>query len=66
MLNRNSPISERERINSTLNEYNVKTEDEFYSVVDSTWHKTKCMRCGREISLLNCHFDNGDPVCVEH
>jgi hypothetical protein len=66
MLNRNSPTTERERINSILHEYNVKTEDEYQNLVDKTWHKCRCVKCGREISLLTCHFDNGDPICVEH
>jgi hypothetical protein len=63
MLNSHSPMCERERINNTLKEYNVKSEDEFQNLIDKTWDKIRCVKCGREISLLHCHFDNGDPCC---
>jgi rRNA maturation endonuclease Nob1 len=65
MLN-SGVTKDKYRIENTLKDFNVKSEDEFQSMVNNTWHKTRCVRCGREISLLNCHFDNGDPVCVEH
>jgi hypothetical protein len=62
MLN-SGAIKDKYRIENTLNDFNVKTEDEFYSTVNETWHKCKCVKCSKEISLLNCHFDNGDPTC---
>ena len=65
MLN-SGVTKDKYRIENTLKDFNVKSEDEFQNMVNDTWHKTRCLRCGREISLLNCHFDNGDPVCVEH
>ena len=65
MLN-SGATKDKYRIENTLKDFNVKSEDEFYSVVDSTWNLVHCSICGREISLLNCRFYNSDPVCVEH
>jgi hypothetical protein len=59
-----SPTPDGDRINSTLWEYNVQSEEEYQILVDETWHQVKCIRCGKQISLLHCHFDHGDPCCA--
>lgn len=66
MLN-SGATKDKYRIENTLKDFNVKSEDEFYQVVDSTWDQSICVKCGNKISLLHCHFDTDDnPVCVEH
>ena len=63
MLLNSDVTKDKYRIENTLKDFNVKTENEFQIFIDSTWDKVKCTRCRKEISLLNCCFDNGDPVC---
>jgi len=56
-------FKDKVRIENTLKDFNVKSEDEFQILINDTWQKCKCVRCGRDISLLNCSFENGDPIC---
>jgi hypothetical protein len=63
MLHNSNVIKDKYRIENTLKDFNVKSEDEFQILVNDTWDKIKCIKCGKQISLLYCHFENGDPAC---
>jgi hypothetical protein len=62
LRNSHSPTPDESRINSTLQEYNVSSEEEYELFVNETWDKVFCARCRKPISLLHCHFDHGDPI----
>ena len=55
-------VNQDNLVKSVLKEYNVKTEEDFYELINKTWNITKCS-CGREIDLTVCKFRDGDPVC---
>lgn len=51
-------------VKNILLDFDVKTENELAEkLTDDDWHILKCSRCGNQISLFTCSWDNGDPVC---
>ena len=60
----NQDMNERD-VKKMLREYGVKSEDELLEKLDETWNKSFCTRCGRELDLTTCAFEDGDPVCVD-
>ena len=63
LRNSHSPTPDESRINSTLSEYNVQSEEEFVLFIDDNWDKMNCL-CGSNFSLLHCRFShNGNVIC---
>lgn len=50
-------------VKKMLREYGVKSEDELLEKLDETWNKSFCTRCGKELDLTTCMYEDGDPVC---
>jgi hypothetical protein len=52
-----------DKIREILKEFDVENEDELTVKINSTWNLTRCIKCNREIDLLECSFLDGDPIC---
>jgi hypothetical protein len=52
-------------VKSILKEFGAHSEDELVKIVNISWNLTKCTRCGKNLDLLHCRFEDGDPVCYD-
>jgi len=50
-------------VQSILDEFGAKSEEELRSVIDNEWNIAKCSCCGKNIDLLSCSYIDSDPVC---
>jgi hypothetical protein len=55
-------ISDRD-IKNMLHDFHVNSENELNTNLNDEWNKSFCTRCGKELDLLTCSFDDGDPIC---
>jgi hypothetical protein len=46
-----------------LKEFGAKNEEELVDIMQNSWNSAICQKCGRKIDLLNCDYENDDPVC---
>ena len=61
-------VKEKEDVNDgdikkILHDFGVNSEDELNTRLNDEWSKSFCMRCGKELDLTTCMYDDGDPVC---
>jgi hypothetical protein len=52
-----------DKIREILKDFEVSNEEEFVEKINKNWDDIKCIRCGRDIKLLECSFLDGDPIC---
>lgn len=51
-------------IKTSLTFLGAKSEDEINDIIEYTWYKVECFKCGKIISLETCDFECGEvPVC---
>jgi len=62
MVNGNGDMNEGD-VRQILKSFRVNTEDELVDEVNNTWYISNCVRCGKELDLTTCMYDDGDPVC---
>ena len=53
-------------VRGILHEYGVKTEDELAAKLYAEGATIPCIHCGREVSIENIRFEDGNPVCYLH
>lgn len=61
-------VKEKEDINEgdvrkILHDFGVNSEEELNNKLNDEWNKSFCTKCGRELDLTTCMFDDGDPIC---